>query len=44
LPLVPPQSIEGVWIHGVRVSKAGVPFAPARPFPGRILRTVAIAA
>jgi len=43
-PLVPPRGIDGVWIHGARVSRNGVPVAPPRPFPGRILRTAPIAA
>ncbi len=36
-PLVPPEGIDAVWIHGVRVLDGGRLVAPPRPFPGRIL-------
>jgi N-acyl-D-amino-acid deacylase len=35
-PLVPPEGIDMVWVHGVRVLDHGRLEAP-RPFPGRIL-------
>lgn len=37
-PLVPPQGIEAVWIHGIPVLDGGELRVPI-PFPGRILRS-----
>jgi N-acyl-D-amino-acid deacylase len=36
-PLVLPEGIDGVWVHGARVLDGGRLVPPPRPFPGRIL-------
>lgn len=36
-PLVLPEGIDDVWVHGVRVLAAGRLVPPPRPFPGRAL-------
>lgn len=40
-PLVPPDGIDLVWVHGVRVLDHGV-FHPPTPFPGRVLTAWAV--
>ncbi|HET9596298.1 MAG TPA: hypothetical protein VFP65_11990 [Anaeromyxobacteraceae bacterium] len=38
-PLVPPEGIDDVWVHGVRVLDGGRLVPLPRPFPGRTLAT-----
>ena len=43
-PLVPPEGIDAVWVHGALVLDHGLFHVPPRPFPGRVLRSIGHAA